>query len=191
MSNIEELLAKSSLSAKQFAILAAQASNKSVPRQASREAAMRRFMKELTARTSEEHAQVWIEEIVSAQGEIAEGKLHTALDEWDMKQNGGQPTDLNQQENAMTETVNEAADGGAKAEKKTRRSSPYADKKLFPNAKSGEGDLVNPRRAGSFGHTSYQIIMDNPGITGAEFAAKGGRWNDLSWDIERDNVRVE
>jgi hypothetical protein len=50
---------------------------------------------------------------------------------------------------------------------------------------------VNVRREGSFGHTSLQIIMDNPGITGDEFLAKGGRLKDLRFDLQQQRVRLE
>jgi hypothetical protein len=42
----------------------------------------------------------------------------------------------------------------------------------------------NPRRPGSFGHFSMQIILDEPGISYEEYIKKGGRSNDLNWDID-------
>lgn len=50
---------------------------------------------------------------------------------------------------------------------------------------------VNPRRAGSHGYRSLQIIIDHPGITTEEYIAKGGRLNDLRWDLAHGNVRTE
>jgi len=48
----------------------------------------------------------------------------------------------------------------------------------------------NPRRAGSHGHRSHQIILDNPGITTEDFLAQGGRINDLNWDIAKGHVKA-
>ena len=48
----------------------------------------------------------------------------------------------------------------------------------------------NPRRAGTHGHKSMEIIIKNPGITVADFVKKGGRLNDLRWDVEHKSVSV-
>jgi hypothetical protein len=48
----------------------------------------------------------------------------------------------------------------------------------------------NPRRAGSHGHRSLQIIIDNPGLTVDDYREKGGRLNDLRWDIEHGNCSL-
>jgi hypothetical protein len=48
----------------------------------------------------------------------------------------------------------------------------------------------NPRREGSHGHRSLQIIIDSPGITVEEYIAKGGRPRDLRWDIAKGFVKV-
>lgn len=50
---------------------------------------------------------------------------------------------------------------------------------------------INPRRPNSHGYRSLQIIIDNPGITTEEFVAKGGRLNDLRWDISYNRVKAE
>ena len=49
----------------------------------------------------------------------------------------------------------------------------------------------NPRRANSHGYKSLQIIIDNPGLTTEDYLAKGGRRNDLNWDIAHGNVKAE
>ncbi len=49
----------------------------------------------------------------------------------------------------------------------------------------------NPRRKASHGYHSLQIIIDNPGITTEEYLAKGGRSNDLRWDLAHGNVISE
>lgn len=49
----------------------------------------------------------------------------------------------------------------------------------------------NPRRPGSHGYRSLQIIIDNPGISTEDFVKSGGRLVDLAWDYQRDRVVVE
>jgi len=49
----------------------------------------------------------------------------------------------------------------------------------------------NPRRKASHGFKSLQIIIDNPGILTEDYLAKGGRLNDLNWDIAHGTVKVE
>ena len=48
----------------------------------------------------------------------------------------------------------------------------------------------NPRREGTHGHKSMQLILDNPGITYEKFIELGGRANDLRWDMDHNNVIV-
>jgi hypothetical protein len=75
------------------------------------------------------------------------------------------------------------------------RKATAAGQRLFPDASLLGGDepqtYQNPRRKDSHGYRSLQIIIDNPGITTEEFIAKGGRLNDLRWDIAHGNVKVE
>jgi hypothetical protein len=42
---------------------------------------------------------------------------------------------------------------------------------------------ANPRREGSHGAASFQIVLDNPGISYEDFIAKGGRPQNLRKDI--------
>jgi len=49
----------------------------------------------------------------------------------------------------------------------------------------------NPRKAGTHGWHSMQIIYATPGITYEAFLKAGGRNVDLIWDIEHSNVTVE
>lgn len=65
------------------------------------------------------------------------------------------------------------------------RKSEYSGCTLHPNVEE------NPRRAGSHGHNSLQIILDDPGITYEDFRARGGRTNDLRWDINAGRVVVK
>lgn len=49
----------------------------------------------------------------------------------------------------------------------------------------------NPRREGTHGHRSFAILLANPkGMKVEDYLNKGGRMNDLNWDIERDRVAV-
>lgn len=77
---------------------------------------------------------------------------------------------------------------GAKPEKtgdKPVGRNAYSGMQLFPLK------TENPRRPGSFGFESMKIIIDKPGITTEDFVAKGGRPNDLRWDIEHKNVEAK
>lgn len=49
---------------------------------------------------------------------------------------------------------------------------------------------VNPRRKGTFGHASMEIIIaaGKKGISFEDFIAAGGRSKDLNWDINAQNV---
>jgi hypothetical protein len=49
---------------------------------------------------------------------------------------------------------------------------------------------ANARREGSHGHKSLQILLDSgkEGILYEEYLKKGGRLNDLVWDINKDHV---
>ncbi len=64
------------------------------------------------------------------------------------------------------------------------RKSAYKGKTL--TAKVSE----NKRRKGSAGRESLQIIIDNSPITYEAFIAKGGRRQDLAWDIKEGRVEV-
>lgn len=48
----------------------------------------------------------------------------------------------------------------------------------------------NPRRPGTKGRASLQIIMDAPGISTEMYMNLGGRHQDLKWDIEHDYVEA-
>jgi deoxyribonuclease (pyrimidine dimer) len=48
----------------------------------------------------------------------------------------------------------------------------------------------NPRRPGTRGRESLQIIMENPGISTEMYMNLGGRHQDLKWDIEHDYVEA-
>jgi hypothetical protein len=50
----------------------------------------------------------------------------------------------------------------------------------------------NPRRAGTFGHDSFEIILRHRGkVSFEQYRDEGGRLNDLQWDIDHDYVTVK
>ena len=49
----------------------------------------------------------------------------------------------------------------------------------------------NPRREGTGGHKSMSIILSKPGISFSDFAAAGGRAQDLRWDIAHGSVTLK
>jgi hypothetical protein len=57
--------------------------------------------------------------------------------------------------------------------------------KLYPVAKE------NPRRADTPGHKSFGIILKNPGISYEDFKKKGGRAQDLRWDIDHGHAKAK
>lgn len=79
----------------------------------------------------------------------------------------------------------EKAEGEAGEAGKGRKSS-NADKLLTTTL------TENPRRAGTFGHTSFAIILKAgaKGIRYEDYIAAGGRSNDLAWDVTKGNVIV-
>lgn len=93
------------------------------------------------------------------------------------------------EENAMAKKANPETTDQVTDAPATRTGGPRnPNRKLFPADKL-EGK--NPRREGSHGFNSMQLILDSPGITYGEYIAAGGRSNDLAWDIKHENVRVE
>jgi hypothetical protein len=109
----------------------------------------------------------------------------------------------NQSEAAEIEAEADAGEGEPqpRSGKKTRAAKPRQAK----NGASREGNKrnkfaghrlyskceANPRRAGSIGHGSHELILKNPGMTYEEFLEKGGVPAALQWDVEKDLVRIE
>ncbi len=51
---------------------------------------------------------------------------------------------------------------------------------------------TNPRRAGTIGFASFEIIRGKPeGVPYADYVAAGGRPQDLHWDIDRKWAEVK
>lgn len=61
----------------------------------------------------------------------------------------------------------------------------FAGKTIYPKCRN------NPRRVGSKGWHSYEIILGRTdGVPYEEYVAKGGRARDLQWDIDRKWAEV-
>lgn len=57
--------------------------------------------------------------------------------------------------------------------------------------KAKDGLTTNPRRAGTNGFISFEILLANPeGLQYEDYLAAGGRRVDLAWDLAHDNVAV-
>ena len=64
--------------------------------------------------------------------------------------------------------------------------SQFAGKTLYPNVES------NPRRPGSHGHKSLEVIIAHPdGISVDDYVAKGGRTKDLRWDYAKGQIKAK
>jgi hypothetical protein len=78
--------------------------------------------------------------------------------------------------------------GNGKATKKSGngrgRPAIFAGKKLNPMV------VENPRADGSHGNRSFAIVARSPGITYEDYIKKGGRNNDLRWDIAHKYVEA-
>lgn len=57
---------------------------------------------------------------------------------------------------------------------------------------SPETKVKNPRRSGTHGHNSLEIVRKSQGaqIRVGDFLAKGGRRVDMNWDIDKGNLTV-
>lgn len=65
------------------------------------------------------------------------------------------------------------------------RPSMYAGKMVKPLV------AENPRREGTHGHKSFELLLANPdGMTYEEYITSGGRRNDLLFDHERGRVSI-
>lgn len=50
----------------------------------------------------------------------------------------------------------------------------------------------NPRREGTHGRKSFDVLLANPnGMTYEEFISAGGRRNDLLYDVERGRASIQ
>lgn len=77
----------------------------------------------------------------------------------------------------------------------------FTDRVILPRAvkKDVDGDdpTSNPRREGTHGHRSFEVLREHwaknggAGMPYADYIEKGGRPNDLAWDLERGHVVVD
>lgn len=42
----------------------------------------------------------------------------------------------------------------------------------------------NPRKQGTHGYRSFQVLLEGGEMTIAEYLRRGGRRNDLAWDVQ-------
>lgn len=102
---------------------------------------------------------------------------------------------------AATKKTGDAAKATAKAAKAPKgdttgrgRKSALAGKTLVATVKlDGDKAPINPRRVGSFGYNSLEIIIKagKTGISTEDYLAAGGRMNDLNWDVEHGSVSAK
>lgn len=97
---------------------------------------------------------------------------------------------------AVAKKEKSAAGDSSDADYKTRRGreSNYVGKTIYHTIEPSEdGSIKNPRKVGSFGEKSLQIIIDagEEGIGYVEFIAAGGRLKDLVWDIQHNHAKAE
>lgn len=87
-----------------------------------------------------------------------------------------------------------ASDGGEYTPRRGRESA-FVCRTLVSTVKADPetGEIKNPRKEGSFGHKSLQIIIDagTAGIGYKEFIAAGGRLKDLVWDVNKNHVYAD
>lgn len=181
--NIEKLVEGTMLTIGHFDSLARMASRKTLGRSSDKMKAAARFAKELASALKKEDASEELIEILKSPGiEVATGALHGMLDEAGAK-SGPEP---------KTEAAPKEGKPKPAKEKKSPKQTSSANgkratfngRKLFPLVKE------NPRRKGSHGHTSMEIILKTPGIAYEAFIKAGGRRNDLTWDINAGNAEA-
>ncbi len=76
-----------------------------------------------------------------------------------------------------------------KAPKAEGSSKPRAKANMTIHVATAEG--VNPRRTGTNGWHSFEIVRKNDGLTYAAYIEAGGRPNDLAWDIDHGFVTTK
>ena len=72
------------------------------------------------------------------------------------------------------------------------RKSIYSGKIIVAKHTDDDGNLVNPRREGTWGERSYNIVLEAPDnrISYEDYKRAGGRNNDLKWDYDHDFVDI-
>ena len=64
-------------------------------------------------------------------------------------------------------------------------------KSFFKGRKLTTDLIVNPRRRESHGFNSLDIVIKNKGLTYEDFISKGGRRQDLAWDLAKGRIRFK
>jgi len=104
------------------------------------------------------------------------------------------PAEKPADKNANRDKPKEEEDDVNKAAKKTTAKKEPAEKtertrnKLDVNKKIKLLVEINPRRPGTGGHKSFELIKN--GMKVSEFIEAGGRRVDLIWDLERKHVKL-
>lgn len=82
---------------------------------------------------------------------------------------------------------------GNKGDKKASKPQHYGKKSKFEGGIIKSNMNANPRREGTWGYKSFELIMaaGDEGISYEEFLAKGGRNIDLTWDWNHGFVSVD
>lgn len=162
--SVESLIEHSSIPTGAMLKLYNNLTNENVARFSDRESGARRLFKVLQALAPV------AEEVVDSQVEVA------------------------QEEKAAAKEARKAA--------KQAKDEARARGELKPGRKAGTGVFVgkkiiplkqvNPRRAGTFGFKSYEIIREHrDGVPFEEYIAAGGRPQDLRWDLEHKWVELK
>ena len=100
---------------------------------------------------------------------------------------GPPPEDMSRLEGRLDGLEKQSGTGSGRG-----RASVYSGKIIVAKHTDDEGNLVNPRREGSFGESSYNIVLEAPDnrISYEDYKKAGGRNNDLKWDYDHDFVDI-
>lgn len=106
---------------------------------------------------------------------IAEARVEIAL-------SNGSPAAVAVALTAKNKPMGDARQSGPKRTGLPGPNSQYAGKRLHIVTKT------NPRRAGTAGWNSFEVMRE--GMTYEEYRLKGGRSNDLAWDVAHGYVEM-
>jgi hypothetical protein len=158
-----------------------------LPRTANRQKAIERLQRLLHERTGDDG---WFNSLLAmdANDELAFESARIDLSEDTGQERPVEPFAPASQPDA---TAQKPAVGERKAKRATtpRPGRWYAACTIWPGVVQ-DGIPLNPRRAGTFGHKSHQLIIQRPGIAYRDYKKEGGRNNDLKWDWDRGWVVI-
>ncbi len=118
---------------------------------------------------------------------LAEAKaIHVADNSASAETSRGSASDKKEEKKSMAKKAKKEKVADESEAGKRGRQSEFAGKRITINTEDGE----NPRREGSHGYNSMEIIVNagKKGILYEDFIAAGGRRVDLAWDYEKENV---